>query len=108
MLEKLLNKHPIQKIWYVTLDDSDSYGTCVYKLDGVEVSGRIGLREGQKLTLEYTLTDSNYQIVREGPGGFFGGLLHSITERFSIPVSASLDGNTIKRSDYITIEGKEG
>ena len=105
---KILEKHPAQKIWYVTLDTSDSYGTCVYKVDGIVRSGRVGIREEQKLTLEYALTDSNYQISRKGVGGFFGGILHNETENISIPVSGSLDGQTIRRSDYITIEQKEG
>lgn len=102
--QKILNKHPAEKIWYVTLSNSDSYGTCVYKLDGTVVSGRVGIREGQKLTLEYTLTSSNKKIIRSGPGGFVGGLVHSKTENCTIPVSETLDGKTIQRSDYIQVK----
>lgn len=105
--QKTLDKHSIQKIWYVTLDTSDAYGSCVYKLDGISVSGRIGIRQGQKLTLDYTLTDSNYKIIREGPGGFLGGIIHSDTESFNIPVSEALDDHTIRRSDYIAVKRKE-
>lgn len=102
--QKILNKHPAEKIWYVTLSNSDSYGTCVYKLDGTVVSGKVGIREGQKLTLEYTLTSSNKKIMRSGPGGFVGGLVHSKTENCTIPVSETLDGKTIQRSDYIQVK----
>lgn len=101
--QKILEQHPAHKIWYVTLDGSDPYGTCVYKLDGTTVSGRIGVREGQKLTLEYTLTNSDKTIVRSGPGGFVGRLVNSKTESCSIPVSEALDGKVIQRSDYIQV-----
>lgn len=101
--QKILDQHPAHKIWYVTLDGSDPYGTCVYKLDGTTVSGRIGVREGQKLTLEYTLTNSDKTIVRSGPGGFVGRLVNSKTESCSIPVSEALDGKVIQRSDYIQV-----
>lgn len=102
--QKMLNKHPVEKIWYVTLSNSDSYGACVYKLDGTVVSGRVGIREGQKLTLEYTLTSFDKKIIRSGPGGFVGGLVHSKTENCTIPVSETLDGKTIHRSDYIQVK----
>lgn len=105
--EKILDKHPLKKIWNVTLDASDSYGDCVYELDGVEVSGNIKIYEGQKLTLNYTLTNPDYQIARNGFGGFWGGLIHKETESVDISVSESLDGQTIKCSDYITLERKE-
>ena len=106
--KKILSKHTVQKTWYVTLDDADSYGTCIYKLDGKVVSGRTPIRDGQKLTLEYTLTDSNYKIVHNGFLGFVGNLTNSQKEQYDIPVSEALDGKTVKRSDYISIERKEG
>lgn len=106
--EKILEKHPAQKLWYVTLDTSDAYGTCAYMLDGKAVSSKIGIRKGQKLTLVYTLTDPNYQISRKGINGFLGGLAKSSVENKTIPVSEALDGQTIRRSDYITVERKGG
>lgn len=102
--QKILDKHSAQKLWYVTLNTADSYGNCVYKLDGVTVSGRTGIRKGQKLTLEYTLTDSNYQISRAA-----WALWESTeTKTVTIPIDESLDGGTIQRSDYIEIERKKG
>lgn len=102
--QKILDKHPAQKLWYVTLDTSDDFGTCIYKLDGIARSGRVGVRDGQTLTMEYTLTDSNYQIARAA-----WALWESIDARtITISVDESLDGRTIQRSDYISIERKEG
>ena len=49
------------------------------------------------------LTDPNYQIARNGFGSFWDGLIHKETESVTIPVSESLDGQTIKCSDYITL-----
>lgn len=106
--EKTLEKHPAQKLWYVTLDTSDAYGTCAYTLDGKAVSGKIGIRKGQKLTLVYTLTDTNYQISRKGINGILGGIVKSSVENKTIPVSEALDGKTIRRSEYITVERKGG
>lgn len=106
--KKILSKHTVQKTWYVTLDAADSYGTCIYKLDSKVVSGRTPIRDGQKLTLEYTLTDSNYKIVHNGLLGFVGNLTNSQKEQCDIPISEALDGKTVKRSDYISIERKEG
>jgi len=105
---KILEKHPAEKLWYVTLDASDDFGACVYKLDGKEVSGTVGLRKGQALALEYTITDSRYRIARKGIGGFVGNVTHNDTETVTIAADASLDGQTIKRSDHITVEKKEG
>ncbi len=106
--QKILDKHPAREIWFVTLDTSDDFGTCVYKLDGKVVSGIVSVREGQKLILEYTLTDPGYQITREGIGSFVSNVFSNKKESCSISIDASLDGRTVKRSDYITIEKKEG
>ena len=105
--KKILEKHPAQKLWHVTLDTSDAYGTCVYKLDSKNVSGTVTIRKDQKLMLEYTLTNSNYQISRSGVK-VLTGVFHSNTESVSIPISEALDGKTIRCSDYITVERKGG
>lgn len=101
---KILEKHPAQKLWYVTLDTSDSYGTCVYKLDGAVRSGRVPVRKDQKLTLEYAITDPNYQISRAA----WAIWESTETKTITISIDESLDGQTIQRSNYITIEHKEG
>lgn len=102
--QKILNKHPVQKKWYVTLNSTDNYGVCVYRLDGAVVSGMVEVHEGQKLTLEYTLTDPNRKIVRKGIWGVWGSVTRSGTESQTIPISEALDGQTIQRSDYIKVE----
>jgi len=108
--EKILERHPAEKVWQVTLDTSDRYGTCTYKLDNTTITDTttVSIREGQKLTLVYELTDLNYQISRNGPSGFFDSIFHKETETVSIPVSESLDGQTVRCPDYITVERKEG
>ena len=106
--EKIIEDHPIKKVWHVTLDTSDEYGECIYELDGKEVSGTIEVYEGQNLTLKYTLDeDSGYQIRRkEWIGSFADNLIHGSSEKEVIPISEELDGKTIRRSDYITIVPK--
>lgn len=106
--KKILDKHPIKKFWHVTLDSSDLYGTGVYKLDGRQVSGTIRLRQDQKLTLEYVLSDpERYEIVRNGIASI-AGIVHADTENITIYISEEMDGSTIRPSDYITIEPKKG
>lgn len=102
--EKILEKHPIKRFKNVTLDTVDNYGTCVYKLDGNTVSGAVEVREEQKLVLEYTVTDSNYQIVAEG--GFFSRFQSKTEQKHEIPVLELQDGGTVRRSDYINVEKK--
>lgn len=106
--DEIFKSHPVKKIRSITLDSSDAYGTCVYKLDGEVVSGTIKIRDGQELTLEYTITDSDYQIVS---GGLLSGLINSLRPKTSetrkISLSEIPDGDTIRRSDYIEVEKRE-
>lgn len=105
--EKIMKKHSAKKIWHVTLDANDEFGTCVYQLDGEAVSGNVAILEEQKLTLNYTVTDSDYEIKRSGVGGFWKGITHKETEECTIPMSKEMDGKVIKREDYIQITPKE-
>lgn len=102
--EKILEKHPIKKIRSVTLNTADDYGTCTYKLDGNTVSGTVEVREEQKLVLEYTVTDSNYQIA--AGGGFFSRFQSKTEQKQEISISELQDGSTVRRSDYINVEKK--
>lgn len=110
-LAKLLEEHPIKKKIQVTLDTADAYGICVFKVDGKEESGEVVLQEGQQITLEYTLTDSDYQIVRETEG-FWGGIkdwgsntFNKDKESVTIEVTQELDGTVITReSSLIKVE----
>lgn len=112
-IASILEKHPVKKLCHVTLDDYCPFGICVYKVDGEEVSGTVVLKEEQKLVLEYEITDSSYEIVRDGSG--FGsviinwaeGIFSKNKKTVSIPISSDMDGMTIKREDYIMLIEKE-
>lgn len=67
----------------------------------------MAILEEQKLTLNYTVTDSDYEIKRSGVGGFWKGITHKETEECTIPMSKEMDGKVIKREDYIQITPKE-
>lgn len=95
--EKILSKHAVKKIWQVTLDSNDDYGICAYYLDGEEVSGKVNIREGQELTLVYSIKNTDYEIGRSGIGGFWEGMVHKETENCTISVSEELDGKVVKR-----------
>lgn len=106
-IDTIIQEHPVRPFWYVTLETADDYGTCVYTLDGQEVSGTVALREGQKLKLEYTLTNSEYQIVkRSGLVSAIEGIIGKNKITVSVDISENLDGATIRRADYIEVAKK--
>lgn len=103
-IDAIIEDHPVTQAVLLALDDSDDYGICVFKLDGQEVSGRVSVREGQKLELTYTLTDERYEIVREsGIGAFAENLLRKNKITVSIEITEDLNGKTICREDYIEL-----
>ena len=77
-------------------------------MDGDVVSGTLTIREEQKLKLIYTITNENYQIDRET--GWIGNLINNLKseteETVNIDISEALDGQTIQRSDYVSIKKK--
>ena len=59
----------IVKIYNVTFDTTAKHGTCTYKLDGKKIgNGVYQLKEKQKLTVTYKITDSNYEFVDSSSG----------------------------------------
>lgn len=96
-IQDIVQKHPAMKIYSATLDSSDPYGTCIYMLEGDSVSGTVKLRDGQKLTLEYEITDSSY-IIENASG--IGPWKNNKKTTGSIEVTAALDGKTIQREDF--------
>lgn len=92
-IDKIIKEHPVKKFIYVTLDDSDNYGTCTYTVNGKAVSGTAKLHEGEKVKLEYTLTDDRYQIDRKGIGS-------KSKKTDTIEISEDLDGKTITRENF--------
>lgn len=113
-IKAIIRSLEVKKLYSITLDDKDSYGTVIYKLNGKEEVGTVTVREEDKLILEYELTDDNYEIVRESDG-FMGDLNDLRKNVFSknretrtIELSDAMNGTTIKRSDYINISEKTG
>lgn len=109
-IQSIVNKHPVKKIFTVTLDETDAYGTVEYTLDGTPVSGKVSLREGQKLVMKYHVDAPGYQIERNGKGfaKLYNSKIASKTEEsVTIEISSALDGQTVRRSEYVQIR-KEG
>jgi len=88
-IDKYINAHPIKQQISILLSD-DEYGKCVYKrADGNIISGSAKINEGEEITLEYTITDDNYQIK--------GQWLPS--EKTKKIVKKKVEGNNIKVLD---------
>ena len=111
-IDTILMNHKINKLITVRLDDSDPYGVIVYRLNGIEVSGSINVKEDDELTLEYKLTDENYTIDRESEG-FWDGVddwrkntFDKNREVVIVELIQELDETTIKASDYISVSIK--
>ena len=85
----------------MTLDSSDTFATYTYKLDGKEVSGTITVKEGQKLTLTYEITDSAYKL-KEGAGGVplvgWGKSYTKVSK--DLTITPGMDGKTITKDDF--------
>lgn len=93
-IDKIIEEHPIKKFIRVTLDDSDDYGICVYTVDSEMVNGTVALREGQRVKLEYTLTDSGrYQIDTNWLGSKTKGT-------GTLDITEDFDGKTLSREDF--------
>lgn len=111
-IDTILMNHKINKLITVRLDDSDPYGVIVYRLNGIEVSGSINVKEDDELTLEYKLTDENYTIDRESEG-FWDGVddwrkntFDKNREVVIVELIQEMDETTIKASDYISVSIK--
>lgn len=98
-IEKIIFEHPAKKIYTITLDESDSYASYVYKLDGEEVSGEIEVREGQTLSLEYEILDDNYQL-EVAEGGFLGiGKSYTKVSK-DLKITSELDNKIVTKEDF--------
>lgn len=98
----------IDRVFDVVLDDKGDYGTCTYKLDGKVVLGAVQLKESQKLTLTYKITQDNYTFAEESEGGsgFFANLFQRDERTVDIPITADLDGTTIDPDDWVKVQAK--
>jgi len=97
----IIDKHPAARYYSVTLDTSDSFAVYTYKLDGSEVSGTVTVKEGQKLTLTYEITDSAYKL-KEGAGGVpivgWGKSYTKVSK--DLTITPAMDGKTITKDDF--------
>lgn len=91
----------ILKTYLVNLNTDARYGVCTVKVDGKEVKDltNVLIREDQKLTVSYKLTNSDYKFKNETP-------LELVTKErtVTIPISMELDGTTINVQRYVSIE----
>ena len=70
------------------------------------MSGFTRMKEGQKLVLEYVLTSSDYKISRKWYGSLYHLVFNKNSINVEIDINDSLDGKTIKASDYVKLEAK--
>ena len=106
-IDNLLRDHPVKKYLHVSLLTEDDYGDCTYMTDQGVVSGEVTLRDGQKLMLDYTLTAPGFHIIHDAnPVGLIKEIFTKEKATANIVVDESMDGSTIRRSDYITVVKK--
>lgn len=108
--QTILSKHPIKKLYSITLDASDPYGTVTYKIDGkVAEPNTYKFKEEQKLEISYEITDGNHIIAREGSNWFedrWNDVQSKTKHSVDIPITALLDGNKVTREMYISVKNK--
>lgn len=94
-MQSIIKEHPIKKYYQVTLDSNDPYGTCTFKLNGSVVSGTINVKQDDKITLEYQITDNSYVI--EGATGIFGLPIgkNEKEKTVTITIDTSYNGKTL-------------
>lgn len=106
--EKTDNSHPRKKVCTLTLDTEDKFGKVTYTLNGTSVSGVTEVREEDELIITYQLEDRNYIIYKDFISAMHDLLTKSPYERSEkIKITAEIDGTTIRREDYITVQKKE-
>lgn len=107
-IESTLNKHPIKKLYSITLDATDPYGTVTYKIDGKAVdAGTYSLKEEQKLEITYEITDGQHNIDRDGSNWLednWNKTKSKTKETVTIPITSTLDGSKVTRDMYIKIK----
>lgn len=103
-IDQIIADHPVQKFCQVTLNADCQHGKCVFKLDGNEVSGSQALRLGQTLDVEYTLTDSGYEIERDGFISSVWGFFNKNNVTVSIEITEDMDGKEIRGEEYVNIK----
>lgn len=100
-IDSIIENHPIKKYITVYLDENDDFGTVEFYVNKEKVSGSIVLKEKDKITLEYSLNNTDYQI--EGTSGLAGIGKDKYKKKVTITIENDLDQKTIRRDDYIQI-----
>jgi hypothetical protein len=105
-----LAKHPIKKLYNITLDGTDPCGVVSYKIDGKAVEyGSYNLKEEQKLEMKYEITDGQHVIVRETSNWMsqtWNKTKSTTKETVTVPIIASLDNEKVTRDKYIAVANK--
>jgi len=93
----------------ITLPATGAHGTCTYKLDSKPVSGTITLQLSQKLTITYTITDSEYKFETSGLESAWRwgqDLVGNMSKTAIIPLSPDMNNTTIIPDSWFTIVKK--
>lgn len=98
-IDSIIKNHAIKKYISVKLSEGDEFGRCEYTLNKQSISGIYNFKDGDKVTLTYTLTDPNYQFKKWG-----AGKKTSLSE--TVTIKSDMDGTELKRADYIDIKAK--
>lgn len=109
-IDSILKKHPVKKFCTVTLDTTDLFGKVTYKIDGKIVeAGNYSLKEEQKLSLSYEITDGKHEIVRDASNLLDQAIYlakSKTKESVDVPITSVLDGETVTRDMYISVKNK--
>lgn len=97
-INSIISKHPSKKYIVVDLSPGDAYGKCTYTIDKQPVAGKHNFKDGQKVVMTYTITDSDYQIDKL--------LGDKSTETKTISIEPSMDGSELIRDKYIKVKKK--
>lgn len=109
--DSIINDHKILKYISLSLEPAGEHGTTEYKVDNQSKSGKItGLKAGQTIKAEYTLTDDGYVFEDEtgnvinNISNFIQNTLNKAKRTVDIKVTAEMEGNTINGEDYVAIK----
>lgn len=99
-IDEIIQTHPIKQYITVDLPAGDWYGNCRYTIDKKnQEPGDVELIEGQKLTVEYTISNQLlYAIDVNGK--------EKTTDKAVIEITPSMNGQTLKIADYFTVTRK--
>ena len=108
-IDSIISEHPIKPLIAISVDPSDQYGNCVFKLNGEEVSGEVYVMDGDRLTLDYTLTTPGMSIARKD-GNILTSLIDAGADLINYPtrsetinIYTSDEGRRFTRADFFEV-----